>query len=116
MTVKQREIPMRIRRLVSAITTEALILGMLAGPALAQQTTNGGGGDAPFAPGITTGLTWVHFMAAAIAVAGLVIGCIMLFMRQIMPAVGAFVFIVVGGALLANANTIITQLTGLSFG
>lgn len=106
---------LKIRKILSAAAVEAVILGLMAGPALAQRSMNGGGGDAPFAPGITTGLSWVHFGAAAIAIAGFIIGCILLFMRNIMGAAAAFLFILIGGALLANADAILTRLTGLSF-
>lgn len=102
-------------RLLKASATEATILALMAGPAFAQRATNGGGGDAPFAEGVTTGLTWVHYGAAAIAIVAFIIGCILLFMRQIMGAAGAFFFVIIGGALLANADTILTRLTTLTF-
>jgi hypothetical protein len=96
----------------SALAAEATIT---ASSAMAQQVTNGGGGDAPFATGITTGLNWVHFGGAAIAVAAFIIGCILLYMRNVLGAGAAFLFVVVGAAFMANANSIITQLTSLTF-
>ena len=88
---------------------------VLASSAMAQQVTSGGGGDAPFAAGVVTGLNWVHFTGAAIAVVAFLVGCILLYMRNVMGAGAAFLFVVVGGAFMANANSIITTLTGLGF-
>ena len=100
----------------SVATAEAVIIAATVGPALAQQLQNGAGGDAPFAPGITTGLNWVQFIGAAVALVGFLGGCVALFTRQIMAAGAAFLFVGIGAALLANANTILTRLTSLSFG
>lgn len=88
---------------------------VISGSALAQQITNGGGADAPFAPGVVVGLNWVHFAGAAIAVVGFLAGCILLYMRNVMGAGAAFFFVIVGAAFMANANTIINRLSGLTF-
>ena len=95
--------------------TEAVIFGLTVAPALAQRATNGGGGDAPFAPGVGIGLNWVQFLGAAIAVVAFISGCIALFMRQVMVAGGAFLFVIVGAALIARSAEIITKLTTLGF-
>ena len=96
---------------VSAAAAEVV----LTSSAMAQQIQNGGGGDAPFAAGVVTGLNWVHFAGAAIAVVGFLIGCILLYMRNVMGAGAAFFFVIVGAAFMANANTIINTLSGLTF-
>jgi hypothetical protein len=100
----------------SVATAEAVIFAATVGPAVAQRMPNGGGSDAPFAPGIAIGLNWVQFLGAAIAVVAFLGGCVLLFMRQVMAAGGAFLFVGVGAALLANSNAIITRLSGLNFG
>lgn len=106
----------RVARAAAVIgTTEAAILALSAGPALAQRADNGGGSDAPFAPGIAIGLNWVMFLGAAIAVFAFIVACIALFMRQVMVAGGAFLFVLIGAALIARSNEIITKLTTLSF-
>lgn len=94
-----------------AILAEVVIVGS----ALAQQVQNGGGGDAPFAQGVGVGLNWVFFLGAAIAVFAFLAGCFLLYLRQVMAAGGAFLFVLVGAALMANSNAIITRLTGLTF-
>ena len=88
---------------------------ILASSALAQQVTNGGGADAPFSPGITTGLNWVFFLGAAVAVFSFLGGCFLLYLRNPMGAGAAFVLTVIGAAFMANANSILTTLTGLGF-
>lgn len=99
----------------AVVSAEVVIFGLTAGPALAQRADNGGGGDAPFAPGINTGLNWVVFLGATIAVFAFIVACISLFLRQVMVAAGAFAFVIIGGALIARANEIITALTSLNF-
>ncbi len=95
--------------------TEAVIFGLTVVPALAQRAENGGGGDAPFAPGVSIGLNWIQFLGAAIAVFAFIAGCIALFMRQVMVAGGAFLFVLIGAALIARSGEIITKLTTLGF-
>jgi hypothetical protein len=95
--------------------TEAVIFGLTVAPALAQRADNGGGGDAPFAAGVGIGLNWVQFLGAAIAVFAFIGGCIALFMRQVMVAGGAFLFVLIGAALIARSGEIITRLTSLGF-
>lgn len=94
---------------------EAVIATLGASSALAQQVTNGGGADAPFAPGVTTGLNWVFFLGAAVAVFSFLGGCFLLYLRNPMGAGAAFVLTVIGAAFMANANAILTTLTGLGF-
>jgi hypothetical protein len=104
-----------IIRVARASAIEVAALAAFASQALAQQIQNGGGGDAPFVQGVTTGLSWVHFGAAAIAIVAFLVGCVLLFNRNVFGAAAAFFFAIIGGALLANANSIMTTLTGLNF-
>jgi hypothetical protein len=104
-----------IIRVARASAIEVAALAALASPALAQQIQNRGGGDAPFAKGITTGLNWVYFGGVAIALVGFIVGCALLANRNPFAAGAAFFFVVIGAALLANANAILTTLTGLGF-
>lgn len=94
---------------------EVMIIGLSVGPALAQRAENGGGGDAPFAPGVNIGLNWIQFIGAAIAVVAFIGGCIALFNRQVMIAGAAFLFVLVGAGLIARSGEIITRLSGLTF-
>ena len=89
---------------------EVMIIGLSVGPA-----ENGGGGDAPFAPGVNIGLNWIQFIGAAIAVVAFIGGCIALFNRQVMIAGAAFLFVLVGAGLIARSGEIITRLSGLTF-
>jgi hypothetical protein len=105
----------RASSIAAFVAAEAAISTLTASSALAQQVTSGAGGDAPFAPGVVTGLNWVHFLGAAIAVVAFLVGCILLFTRNVMGAGAAFLFVIVGAAFMANANSIITTLSGLGF-
>jgi hypothetical protein len=95
-----------------ALTVSIAAVAILAAePALAQ--FSGGGGDAPFRQGLNTALNWVFIIGVAVALFGFIGACVALFMRNIPGFAGGVLAVIVGGALLANAPTIMQSLTGL---
>lgn len=95
------------------VSLAALLVCAAADPALAQFS---GGGDVPFKQGMTTVLNWVFFVGVVIALASFIGACIFLFMRNLMGFAGGVLGVVVGGALMANAPTIVNKLTTLQTG
>lgn len=93
----------------TGLATAALTLA--AGPALAQFAA---GGAAPeFQKGLTDLLWWVFVAGVFIAVASFIVACVSLFMRNLLAFAGGVLGVVIGGALMAKAPTIVTNLTGL---
>ena len=90
----------------------ALAVVAAADPALAQFA--GGGADAPFQEGLGTLLNWAFVAGVVIALGSFVMACAFLFMRNLMGFAGGVLGVVVGGALMANASTIVSSLTGLT--
>ena len=96
---------------IVAFSLVTLIALVAADPALAQFT--GGGTAAPFRQGLNTALNWVYIVAVAVALFGFIGACIAIFMRNIIGFAGGVLAVIVGGALLANAGTLVQSLTGL---
>lgn len=93
-----------------AFALVTLIVLAAADPALAQFT---GTGTVPFRTGLNTALNWVYIIAVAVALFGFIGACIAIFMRNIIGFAGGVLAVIVGGALLANAGTLVQSLTGL---
>jgi hypothetical protein len=85
---------------------------LAAGPALAQFA--GSGGDAPFRQGMSTVLNWAFIAGVAIALFSFLFACVSLFMRNLIGFAGGVLGVVIGGALMANAQTLVQSLTGLT--
>lgn len=96
------------------ITAAAVVtvIALAADPALAQ-FTGGAGGAAPFRQGMSTLLNWAFLAGVAIALFSFIMACVFLFMRNLIGFAGGVLGVVVGGALMANAQTIVQSLTGL---
>lgn len=92
------------------LTLTVLLAVAATNPALAQFTV---GGDVPFRPGMNTVLNWVFVVGIVICIASFIAACVFLFFRNIMGFAGGVLGVVIGGALMAKAPTIITGLTGL---
>lgn len=95
---------------IVAFALVTLIVLAAADPAMAQFT---GGGAVPFRTGLNTALNWVYIVAVAVALFGFIGACIAIFMRNIIGFAGGVLAVIVGGALLANAGTLVQSLTGL---
>jgi hypothetical protein len=95
---------------IATVVSVAAIVALAADPALAQFS---GGGDAPFRQGLNTALNWVFIIGVAVALFGFIGACIAIFMRNVIGFAGGVLAVIVGGALLANAPTIMQSLTGL---
>src|SRR4051794_24718165 len=89
-----------------------VVAALLADPALAQFA--GGGGDAPFRQGMSTVLNWAFIAGIAVALFSFIFACVSLFMRNLIGFAGGVAGVVIGGALMANAQTIVQTLTGLT--
>lgn len=89
-----------------------LVAALAADPALAQFA--GGGGAVPFQTGMSTVLNWAFVAGVAIALFSFILACVFLFMRNLIGFAGGVLGVVIGGALMANAATIVTSLTGLT--
>ena len=90
----------------------ALAVATAAEPALAQ-FGGGGGTDAPFQEGLGTILNWAFITGVVVALGAFIMACVGLFTRNLMAFAGGVLGVVVGGALLANAEEVVTALTGL---
>ena len=99
------------RSKIVAFALVTLIVLAAADPALAQFT--GGGAAAPFRQGLNTALNWVYIIAVAVALFGFLGACVAIFMRNIIGFAGGVLAVIVGGALLANAPTLVQNLTGI---
>jgi hypothetical protein len=104
--------------MMKKIETAATYLGaavfaslLMADPALAQFT---GGGAAPeFQKGLSTLLWWVFVAGVFVAIASFIFACVALFTRNLMGFAGGVLGVVIGGALMAKAPTVVTALTNL---
>lgn len=91
-------------------TVGLMSLVAMVDPALAQFA----GGTAPeFQKGLSTLLWWVFVFGVFVAVVSFIAACFFLFQRNLMGFAGGVLGVVIGGALMAKAPTIITTLTGL---
>lgn len=100
-----------MNKTVTAVLAIAVIV-VAADPALAQFA--GGGGVAPFRQGMSTVLNWAFIAGVAIALFSFLLACIFLFMRNLVGFAGGVLGVVIGGALMANAQTLVQSLTGLT--
>ncbi|UEM08189.1 hypothetical protein JL101_036155 (plasmid) [Skermanella rosea] len=98
-------------RNVYASVAFALIAVLAADPALAQFN---GGGDVPFQQGMSTVLNWAFVAGIAVALFSFILACVFLFMRNLIGFAGGVLGVLIGGALMANAATIVQGLTGLT--
>lgn len=96
---------------IAALTVAAVALA--ADPALAQ-VGFGGGAAAPFRQGMSTVLNWAFIAGVAIALFAFLFACVALFMRNLIGFAGGVLGVVIGGALMANAQTLVQALTGLT--
>src|SRR5690349_15747908 len=104
------EMPMRTL-LEKAVLTAALALTIvLAADSALAQFAGGGGADAPFQQGMGTLLNWAFIAGVVIALGSFIMACTFLFMRNLMGFAGGVLGVVVGGALMANASTIVSSL------
>lgn len=94
----------------TAVPIAALIL-LPAVPAQAQFTN--GGGAVPFQQGLSTLLNWAFIAGVAIALFCFILGCVLLYMRNLIGFVSCLLGVAIGGALMANAQTLVSSLTGL---
>ena len=85
---------------------------LAADPALAQFA--GGGATAPFQQGMSTVLNWAFIAGVAVALFSFLFACVSLFMRNLIGFAGGVLGVVIGGALMANAQTLVQSLTGLT--
>lgn len=99
-----------MKKTLLTATAVAAIALLSADPALAQF----GGGDAPFRQGMSTVLNWAFFAGVAIALFSFLLACVFLFMRNLIGFAGGVLGVVIGGALMANAPTLVQALTGLT--
>ena len=88
------------------------VVAVTADPALAQ-FAGGGGAAAPFQQGMSTLLNWAFIAGVLIALVCFIMACVFLFMRNIIGFAGGVLGVVIGGALMANADTVVSSLTGL---
>lgn len=95
--------------LIATLTIAAVAIA--SDPAFAQFAS--GGASVPFKNGLNTGLNWVYIIAVAVAFFGFIGACVALFMRNIVVFAGGVLAVIVGGGLLANAQTVVTSLTGI---
>lgn len=100
-----------MNKTVTAALAIAVIVAA-ADPALAQFA--GGGGAAPFRQGMSTVLNWAFIAGVAIALFSFLLACVFLFMRNLVGFAGGVLGVVIGGALMANAQTLVQSLTGLT--
>lgn len=100
-----------MNKTVTAVLAIAVIV-VAADPALAQFA--GGGGTAPFRQGLSTVLNWAFIAGVAIALFSFLMACAFLFMRNLVGFMGGVLGVVIGGALMANAPTLVQSLTGLT--
>ncbi|QQP94022.1 hypothetical protein IGS68_34840 (plasmid) [Skermanella sp. TT6] len=89
----------------------ATLIVTAADPALAQFN---GGGDVPFQQGMSTVLNWAFVAGIAVALFSFILACVFLFMRNLIGFAGGVLGVLIGGALMANAPTIVQGLTNLS--
>jgi hypothetical protein len=94
------------------VATVGLVAVMAVDPAMAQFA--GGGGAVPFQQGMSTVLNWAFVAGVAIALFSFILACVFLFMRNLIGFAGGVLGVVIGGALMANAQTIVQTLTGLT--
>ena len=100
-----------IKKPAAIAAATALAVAFAADPALAQFT---GGGAAPeFQKGLSTLLWWVFVAGVFIAIASFIMACVFLFMRNLMGFAGGVLGVVIGGALMAKAPTVVNALTNL---
>lgn len=92
--------------------TIGLIAVLATAPALAQFA--GGGTAAPFQQGMSTVLNWAFVAGVAIALFSFLLACVFLFMRNLIGFAGGVLGVVIGGAMMANAPTLVQSLTGLT--
>jgi hypothetical protein len=97
---------------IAAGAAIALVAALTADPALAQFA--GGGAAVPFQQGMGTLLNWAFVAGVVVALASFIMACVFLFMRNLMGFAGGVLGVVIGGALMANASTIVSSLTGLT--
>jgi hypothetical protein len=88
------------------------VTALVADPALAQFA--GGGAAAPFQQGMSTVLNWAFIAGVAVALFSFLFACVSLFMRNLIGFAGGVLGVVIGGALMANAQTLVQSLTGLT--
>ena len=99
-----------MKNITIAFLTLAAV-AVAADPALAQFA---GGGTAPFQQGMSTVLNWAFIAGVAIALFAFLFACVALFMRNLIGFAGGVLGVVIGGALMANAPTLVQALTGLT--
>jgi hypothetical protein len=88
------------------------VTALAADPALAQFA--GGGATAPLQQGMSTVLNWAFIAGVAVALFSFLFACVSLFMRNLIGFAGGVLGVVIGGALMANAQTLVQSLTGLT--
>lgn len=102
---------MRKMNAITCAAAVAMAVLVTADPALAQFA---GGGAAPeFQKGLSTLLQWVFVAGVFVAVASFIAACAFLFMRNLMGFAGGVLGVVIGGALMSKAPTVVSALTGL---
>jgi hypothetical protein len=106
---------MQITSKTAAICATAFAVALVAAvdPALAQFSGGGSGATPEFQKGLSTLLWWVFVAGVFIAIASFIAACAFLFMRNLMGFAGGVVGVVIGGALMAKAPTVVNALTGL---
>jgi hypothetical protein len=102
---------MRSMRKLILLAAVGSVTALAADPALAQFA---GGAAAPFQQGMSTVLNWAFIAGVAVALFSFLFACVSLFMRNLIGFAGGVLGVVIGGALMANAQTLVQSLTGLT--
>src|SRR5688572_24871178 len=96
-----------LRKYAPVLALGLLVLAAV-DPALAQiGGGGGGGGDIPFRGGLRTLLNWIFYGGAFLAVACFVWACGSLMARNLMQFASGVLGVVIGGALMGNAERLV---------
>jgi hypothetical protein len=100
----------RFQKLATWAAAAVLILAAT-DPAMAQFASPGGAPE--FQKGLSTLLWWVFVFGVFVAIASFIAACIFIYMRNLMGFAGGVLGVLIGGALMAKAPTVVNGLTGL---